>query len=177
MAIKVGSRNASITIAGADQKIILDFIGEMSAQMVRDVEEEVEKVYVSARDAWPGNPKDPDISLYDSSRATDSRRQRMARGGYRGPRWAPIKNAENDAPTRDPRGSWANLQRETRIDIERSVIVGRVWNDVSYGKFIKAVRLGGKSVFVELIRKPMNKMKTRLTKTLLKTMADGFDNG
>ena len=177
MAIKVGNRNASITVKGADQKIILDLIGEISAELVAVVDEEIEGVFVAARDGWPGNPRDPDPRLYDSSRADESRRMRE-RQYRRGPRWADqTHDPKAGAPTRDPRGSWANLERETRIDLDQSEVIGRVWNDVSYGRFIKSVRLGGKSVFVELIRKPMNKAAKRLERRLAQTIADGVENG
>ena len=174
MALRIGGKNASIILKGADQKIILDLIGEMSAALIAETEREIDAVHQAAQDGWPGNPNDPDPRLYDSSRASNSRRQRAKQYGYNGPRWAPTTPQRPD-PGRDPRGSWANLQKEVRLDVEEGVLVGRIWNDVTYAKFIKAVRLGQKSVFVELIRKPMGKMKTRLTKSLVRILTEGFN--
>ena len=175
MALKIGSKNASITIRGADQKIILDLIGVVGKDLIAETKREIAMVHKAAQNGWPGNPNDPDPRLYDSSRASNSRRQRMAKYS-RGPRWAPTTPQRPD-PGRDPRGSWANLEHEVRLDVDQSLLVGRVWNDVTYGKYIKAVRLGQKSVFVELIRKPMNKMKTRLAKALVRIITEGVNNG
>jgi len=176
MALKIGGKYASITLRGSDQKIILDLLGELSAELIAETEREINAVHKAAQDAWPGNPHDPDPRLYDSSRAHSSRRQRMAGAGYGSPQWAPPVPNRPD-PGRDERGSWANLQKEVRLDVEEGVLIGRIWNDVTYAKFIKAVRLGGKSVFVELIRKPMGKMKTRLAKSLVRILTEGIDNG
>ena len=59
MALRIGGKNASIILKGADQKIILDLIGEMSAALIAETEREIDAVHQAAQDGWPGNPKDP----------------------------------------------------------------------------------------------------------------------
>lgn len=163
MAIKVGNSKASITISGADQKIVLDLMDKASLGVLAEIEREIEKIYQDAYAEWP-KPGDP---LYDSSRSRQgARKVTQARTGIRP--WIP--------PRTEPQSA-EGLKREVLIDLNESAIAGRVWNDVKYAKFIKANILGGKSVFVELLRKPMNKAKTRMVKTLAKILIDELNDG
>jgi hypothetical protein len=158
MAIKIGNSKTGVTISGSDTQFIEQFIGKNAALVVALMEEEIEEVYVNAYDAWPK----PGAFLYNSSRSRKaSRYQRMNKTPFILRRTEP-ESAEG-------------LKWEVRIDNGATLIVGRVWNNVSYAKFIKANELAGLSVFVELLRKPMGKLNTRFPKLVIAAIAEASD--
>ena len=166
MALKIGNKAASMTIKGADQAILFEIIGAANEQIVKAMQAGIDKVAADAFEGWP-KEGEPD---YDSSRSINAKRQTLqrARGG-RG--WVPTKRE----PGTDERGSAFDLRHETVVNIELGSITGRVWNDNPHGKYIKANKLGNKSVFVELIRKPMNKLTKKLLVVIPKIVAGEFD--
>ncbi len=157
MAIKIGNAAANITIEGADQAWIVDLIEEHQTIALRVLEEEIKKIYDDAYEAWPK----PGSFLYNSSRSAKGSRYARQRSPH-------IKRRTEPA-------SAEGLEWEVRIDDGGAVLVGRVWNDVSYAKFIKANDLAGLSVFVELLRKPMGKLRRRLPKLVEEAISEASD--
>jgi len=79
------------------------------------------------------------------------------------------------------KGSRGRATGTTRGDVERGVVVapdfslvtGFVRNDKTpYARFVKPLQIGGKSFFVELLRKPAREASARLAVDLAKILAD-----
>lgn len=62
--------------------------------------------------------------------------------------------------------SKAGLTKQVRIEGDKTSILGTITDAVPYAKYIKARKLGGKSAFVELLRKPMKERASALAQVL-----------
>ena len=62
-----------------------------------------------------------------------------------------------DKRDRKGRHSKFELYHEVVIDTTKGLIRGRVWNEAPWSRYIKPKGLKGKSAFVELLRKPLQK--------------------
>lgn len=81
--------------------------------------------------------------------------------------------AQIDWPVRTGR-SRRGLQRFVAISSDHAHIRGTITNDVVYARFIRARNLGGKSPFVELLRKPMRAKAKELAVVLATDTANGL---
>lgn len=63
------------------------------------------------------------------------------------------------------------LQRWVTVTPDGMRIVGSITNDVDYARYIKAKKLGGRSAFVELLRKPLRKRADDLSTVLARQAA------
>lgn len=69
------------------------------------------------------------------------------------------------------------LQRHVTIAPDGARIVGSITNDVDYSRFIKARKLGGRSAFVELLRKPLRRRADELSTVLARQAASSLRGG
>jgi len=87
-----------------------------------------------------------------------------------------FESAESSWPVKTGR-SKAGLRKQVRIEQGGGAIVGSITDAIPYAKYIKAKKLGGKSAFVELLRKPMQERAKALASVLstqiVKTLTEG----
>lgn len=84
-------------------------------------------------------------------------------------------NAAADEVFEEARASWPvktgrsrdGLERVTTVDVGEGTIRVSIRNTVEYAKYIKAKNLGGKSPFVELLRKPLVRVARDLARELV----------
>ena len=125
---------------------------------IEELTADIEKIYENAYDRWPkpGNPG------YDSSRSRDASRytEKRERAFIR------------------PRKELASAQGLQRgVTAEEDTVRARIWNDVSYARFIKANSLGGRSAFLLLLESPMKRLAKRIAKSLGKRIAKELKDG
>lgn len=72
--------------------------------------------------------------------------------------------------------------RHSRDELYRDILVsadgtvrGRVWCTAEWARYIKPKGLGGKSAFVELLRKPTERMKPRLVEAIRNLVVNSFE--
>lgn len=69
------------------------------------------------------------------------------------------------------------LEHLTSVSPDNKVIRGTITDDVPYARFIKAKSLGGKSAFVELLRKPLRERAKELVKVLGRVTNERLSHG
>ena len=151
MAVKVTG-----SLEGMSDAIVQQWIERIEGETIAELTERVETVYADARDNWP-QPGQPG---YDSSRS---------RAASRWEGRTPFVRRRTEESSRD------GLRREVTMDGD--VPVGRVWNDVSYAKFVKANSLGGRSAFVVLLRTPMRALGRKMARSLEKRITKALNDG